>query len=104
MYDVVPSGTTVPAPSLLDACTHYCVLVRIRPRLRFKKGCGVELYDAAVSGTVMPATTLSVGYMLPRRLARPCPLRGTAVPAPSLLAACTRCCMLVRIRPSSDYV
>ena len=76
-----------------------------------------NLYDAVVSGSDLPASPspLSVECIIPRRLVQWYPHSltvaannaaavGTAVPALSLLVSFTRCRVLVRVRPSCDYV
>ena len=64
--DAAESGTAVPAPSLLAACTCCCVLVHVGP-------FGVHAWK----------TVTGSSCVVPRCLAQPCPL-------PPLLAACTR--------------
>ena len=76
------------------------------------------MYNAAVSGTAVPALLLLPAVTRCYTRVGPSDLRlkwvgggvhnaavpGTAVPTPSLLAACTRFCVLVRIGPFGAHV
>ena len=65
MHDTTASGTAVTAASLLAACTCCCVPTLILGPLEptFENGHGIELYDAAVYGTTVPALTLRSNCM-----------------------------------------
>jgi hypothetical protein len=82
VYDAAASGTAVPAPSSLPlysrsahAVVHWYALGLRKPTC--ENGRGVELYDAAVSGTAVCGGEC----MMPRRLAQPCPLSLYFLPA-----------------------
>ena len=99
VYDPAVSGTAVLTLSIISAAARGCSRVRPLSRITFEVVRGVELYDAAVSGTAVPAPPLLTACTHSRvtfEVVRGVELydaavSGTAAPAPPLLTSCTHC-------------